>query len=61
MECREQGKCWGVYKANLSRPDVNRALGIVGDHGFNVAFNRTVPSESILFDGLVFTIAVAII
>ena len=52
MECREQGKCWGVYKANLSRPDVNRALGIVGDHGFNVAFNRTVPSESILFDGL---------
>lgn len=40
----------GGYVANTSRPDVNTAYGITGNHGFSVQFNPNTAGEAPLYN-----------
>ena len=40
----------GSYPTNVLRNDVNQALGITGNHGFDIIFSQQHANEAILFD-----------
>lgn len=44
------GTLLGGFPANIPREDVNHVVNVSGNHGFNVTFNPSISSQSVLFD-----------
>jgi hypothetical protein len=44
------GTLLGGYVTDQTRPDVNNAMNVTGNHGFNINFNPHNSNEAILFD-----------